>query len=357
MTAMKLTLDPATAYPSLATFCLAPEASIHPTPRRTKVTSTSARLPQLGGGLYLTDGGLETVLLFQEGIELPEFAAFVLLRTADGRDTLRRYYRRYLDIAAGSPGAGFILESPTWRAGFDWGAKLGFDAAGIQRMNTDAVMLMHELRAEYAARIAASIVVSGCIGPRGDGYVAGAPMDPEGARRVHQPQADALVAAGVDMVSAITMTTSAEAMGVARAAARAGRPSAISFTLETDGRLPSGEALGAAIEAVDADAQACGHEAPAYYMVNCAHPTHFEAVLVAAGAWRERIHGLRANASTLSHAELDVLTELDSGDAQDLGDRYRRLRAPLPRLNVLGGCCGTDHRHVAAICAAWQARG
>jgi homocysteine S-methyltransferase len=321
------------------------------------MTSPAPRLPQLDGGLYLTDGGLETVLLFQEGVELPEFAAFVLLRTADGRDRLRRYYRRYLDIAANAPGAGFILESPTWRAGLDWGAKLGYDADGIQRINTDAVMLMHELRAEYAARVAGAIVVSGCIGPRGDGYVAGAPMDPEGARRAHQHQADALVAAGVDMVTAITMTTSAEAIGVARAAARAGRACAISFTLETDGRLPSGEALGEAIEAVDADARANGHEAPAYYMLNCVHPTHFVSVLAGAGDWRERIRGLRANASTLSHAELDVMTELDSGNPQDLGERYRRLRTPLPRLNVLGGCCGTDHRHVAALCAGWQARG
>jgi homocysteine S-methyltransferase len=216
---------------------------------------------------------------------------------------------------------------------------------------------MHELRAEYAARVAGAIVVSGCIGPRGDGYVAGAPMDPEGARRAHQHQADALVAAGVDMVTAITMTTSAEAMGVARAAARAGRACAISFTLETDGKLPSGEALGEAIEAVDADARANGHEAPAYYMLNCVHPTHFVSVLAGAGDWRERIRGLRANASTLSHAELDVMTELDSGNPQDLGERYRRLRTPLPRLNVLGGCCGTDHRHVAALCAGWQARG
>jgi S-methylmethionine-dependent homocysteine/selenocysteine methylase len=312
------------------------------------------RLPQLEGGLFLTDGGIETVLIFQEGVALPEFAAFVLLRTADGRDTLRRYYRRYLDIAADSQGVGYVLESPTWRAGLDWGAKLGYDASAIQRINTDAVMLMHELRAEYAARIGGPIVVSGCIGPRGDGYAAGAPMDPEDARRVHQPQADALAAAGVDMITTLTMTTSAEAIGVTRAAARAGRASAISFTLETDGRLPSGEALGAAIEAVDADAAHTGHDAPAYYMVNCAHPTHFDAVLVGAGAWRERIRGLRANASTLSHAELNVMTELDSGDAQDLGERYRRLRTPLQRLNVLGGCCGTDHRHVAAICAVWQ---
>ena len=318
------------------------------------MSASTRRLPQLDGGWYLTDGGIETVLIYQDGVDLPEFAAFVLLETADGRDILRRYYRRYLDIAAAAPGAGFILESPTWRAGIDWGAKLGFDAGAMRRINAEAVLLMNGLRTEYGARIAGPIVVSGCIGPRGDGYAAGAPMDPDGARGAHQVQVDALAAAGVDQITAITMTSAAEAMGVARAAAHAGRASAISFTLETDGKLPSGEPLGAAIQAVDADAKASGHEAPAYYMINCAHPSHFEPAVSHAGTWRDRIQGLRANASTLSHAELDVMTQLDSGDPQDLADRYRRLRAPLSRLNVLGGCCGTDHRHVAAMCAAWS---
>ena len=218
----------------------------------------------------------------------------------------------------------------------------------MRRFNTDAARLMHELRAEYELRISGPIVVSGCVGPRGDGYVAGASMEPEDARRVHEPQVDALAAANVDMITAITMTTSAEAMGVARAAARAARPCAISFTVETDGLLPSGETLRAAIEAVDADAHAQRYEPPAYYMLNCAHPAHFERQLADPAPWRERIRGLRANASRLSHAELDAMTELDAGDPDDIGDRYRRLRAPLPRLNVLGGCCGTDERHIAA---------
>ena len=318
------------------------------------MTSSKPRLPQLDGGWFLTDGGIETVLIYQDGVELPEFAAFVLLETLEGRDILRRYYRRYLDLAVVALGAGFVLETPTWRAGIDWGAKLGFDAEAMQRINAEAVALMSELRAEYSSRITGPIVISGCIGPRGDGYAAGAPMEPEDARRAHQLQVDALATAGVDQITAVTMTSSSEAMGVARAAARAGRSCAISFTVETDGKLPSGEALGAAIQSVDADAEASGHESPAYYMINCAHPTHFESVVSDAGTWRERIHGVRANASTLSHAELDAMTQLDSGNPHDLADRYRRLRAPLPRLNVLGGCCGTDHRHVAAIRDAWS---
>jgi homocysteine S-methyltransferase len=316
---------------------------------------THAPLPQLDGGWFLTDAGLETVLIFQEGIALPEFAAFVLLQSAEGRDHLRRYFRRFLAIAAENPGAGFILESPTWRAGLDWGAKLGFDRRGMEQVNRDAITLMQELKTEHAARIAAPIVISGCIGPRGDGYVAGAPMAFDDAARVHQPQVDALTAAGADLITAITMTTSAEAIGVARAAARAGSPTAISFTVETDGTLPSGESLLQAIDAVDADAAASGREAPAYYMLNCAHPSHFERVLDSLGERRSRLRGLRANASRRSHAELDTATELDAGDPVELGADYARLKAAWPTLNVIGGCCGTDHRHVAAMSRALRA--
>src|SRR5262245_55623620 len=299
-----------------------------------------------------TTGGIETVLIFQEGIALPEFAAFVLLESREGRASLLRYFRRYLELAASTPRAGFVLESPTWRAGFDWGAKLGFDAAAMRRVNGNAIALMRELESEYAGRVAGPIVVSGCIGPRGDGYVAGAPMTTADAERVHRPQVEALAAAGADMITAVTMTTSAEAIGVARAAERTGRPSAISFTVETDGRLPSGEHLGAAIDAVDADAADAGREAPAYFMLNCAHPSHFAHVLDELGERRARLRGLRANASRRSHAELDAATELDAGDPRELGEDYARLKASVPTLSVVGGCCGTDHRHVAAMAAA-----
>lgn len=312
-------------------------------------------LPQAEGGWYLTDGGIETVLIYQEGVDLPEFAAFVLLGSAQGQEQLRRYYRRYLEIASRTVDAGFILESPTWRAGFDWGARLGHGAEAMRNFNTAAVRMMQELRAEYASRIRGPIVVSGCVGPRGDGYLADADLRADGARRAHQPQVDALAAAGADMITAITMNTSEEAIGLARAAAQARVPAAISFTLETDGKLPSGMPLREAIETVDAATLDHGFAAPVYYMINCAHPTHFAPALAEGGTWRDRIRGLRANASTRSHAELDAMTELDAGDPVDLAGHYRRLRTPLRNLNVLGGCCGTDHRHVAAICSAWEA--
>jgi homocysteine S-methyltransferase len=154
------------------------------------------------------------------------------------------------------------------------------------------------------------------------------------------------------LITAITMTTSAEAIGVARAAARAGRPAAISFTVETDGTLPSGESLLQAIDAVVGDAAAAAREPPAYFMLNCAHPSHFERVLGSLGERRSRLRGLRANASRLSHAELDAATQLDAGNPLELGADYARLKAHWPSLNVIGGCCGTDHRHVAAMSSA-----
>lgn len=304
-------------------------------------------LPQLDGGLFLSDGGLETTLVFLEGVALPHFAAFVLLRDDAGRERLRAYYRPYLELAAATPAAGFVLETPTWRANTDWGRLLGYDQAALAQANVEAARLIRELREEWRPRLAGPVVASGIIGPRGDGYVAEAPNSVADAADYHRPQAAALRDGGVDMLAAVTMTSSAEAAGIARAARSVGLPVSISFTVETDGRLPSGESLHEAIETVDADTR------PAYFAVNCAHPTHFAACLAEGGGWTARIRGIRANASTRSHAELDAATELDIGDPLDLGDQYRRLRASLPALNVLGGCCGTDHRHLGAIRDAW----
>jgi len=244
---------------------------------------------------------------------------------------------------------GLILETPTWRASPDWAAEIGYSLDELEALNRKAVALMEELRAEYAGE--QPIVISGCVGPQGDGYAPDSMLTPDAAEGYHAVQIGTFADTAADMVTAITMTYVEEAIGVARAAAAVGLPSAISFTLETDGRLPSGQALGEAIQQVD---DATGG-APAYYMINCAHPTHFEHVLDPGAAWSERIHGLRTNASTKSHAELDEAEELDEGDPADLAARHGALRSRLPRVNVLGGCCGTDHRHVGAICDAWLA--
>ncbi len=305
------------------------------------------RLPQVDGELFLTDGGIETTLIFHQGIDLPLFAAFGLLTDEEGTDALRRYYEPYLELAR-EQGLGFVLESPTWRASPRWARELGHSAEQLEDLNRRAIALMEELRDRYESG-SAPIVISGCIGPQDDGYDPMTKLSADEARDYHAVQIATFAGTAADMVTAITMTYADEATGIARAAEQAGLPSAISFTLETDGRLPSGQALPEAIEQVDAETGS----APAYYMINCAHPSHFEAVLEGDAAWAQRIRGLRANASTRSHAELDEADELDEGDPDDLGARYAGLKERLPRLNVLGGCCGTDHRHVAAVRDAW----
>ena len=302
-----------------------------------------SHLPQLDGDPFLTDGGIETVLIFQEGIDLPLFAAFDLLKNEEGREKLRRYYDPYVALA-GERGVGFVLESPTWRASPRWAGELGYDTDQLDQVNRSAIALLEEIKDEQG-EAGPPIVISGCIGPQDDGYNPGELLSVETARDYHSTQIGTFAETAADMVTALTMTYSEEAIGIARAAADAGLPAAISFTVETDGRLPSGQGLGDAIETVDAETG----RSPAYFMINCAHPMHFEGVLEGGGVWRERVRGLRANASTKSHAELDEATELDDGDPADLGARYGRLRGELPQLNVLGGCCGTDHRHVAEI--------
>jgi S-methylmethionine-dependent homocysteine/selenocysteine methylase len=308
---------------------------------------TSARLPQLDGDLFLTDGGIETTLIFHQGFDLPLFAAFVLLDDDGGTEALRRYYEPYIELAR-ERGLGFVLETPTWRASPRWAAELGYSAEQLDGLNRKAIALMEELR--DAEDGAVPIVISGCIGPQDDGYSPETKLSADEARDYHSTQIGTFADTSADMVSALTLTYADEAVGIARAAQQAGLPSVISFTLETDGRLPSGQGLGEAIEQVDAETDS----APAYYMLNCAHPTHFEDAIEGGAAWTTRIRGLRANASTKSHAELDESEELDEGDPDDLGPRYAALRDRLPRLNILGGCCGTDHRHVCAVRDAWS---
>jgi S-methylmethionine-dependent homocysteine/selenocysteine methylase len=307
--------------------------------------SHRASLPQLEGDLFLTDGGIETSLIFHQGLDLPEFAAFVLLDNEEGLDELRRYYEPYVSLARES-GTGLVLETPTWRASPGWAARLDVSPEKLDWLNRRAVALMEELRRSAGDN---PVVISGCVGPEGDGYRPAKLLSADAARAYHATQIGTLADTTADMVTAITMTYADEATGVAQAASDAGLPSVISFTLETDGRLPNGQGLGEAIQAVDEATDG----APAYYMINCAHPTHFDDVLATDEPWRDRIRGLRANASTMSHDELDEAEELDDGDPADLGARYAALRSRLPNLNVLGGCCGTDHRHVAAIRDAW----
>lgn len=304
----------------------------------------------LDGGRFLTDGGLETSLIFQEGWDLPAMAAYVLMETEPGRDAVRDYFDRYVPMAVARK-VGFILESPTWRANPDWGVKIGYKLEKLAQINRDSIDLMREIRTKFEGPHT-PILISGCIGPRGDGYDPGELMSPEEAQAYHAWQIGVFADTGCDCVTAMTITNINEAIGLARAAEAAEMPCVISFTVETDGRLPTGHTLAEAIETVDAETGS----APAYYMINCAHPTHFAPTLEAGTDWAGRVRGVRANASQCSHAELDNSTELDSGNPKELGEEYAELLERLPHLTVLGGCCGTDHRHIEAISRACYGR-
>lgn len=300
-------------------------------------------LPQLNGKAMLTDGGLETFLVFHLELDLPCFAAIHVMRMADGERIFRNYYQPYVDLALSS-NRGLILATPTWRASSDWEAEIGFSHQEMMDAHRRSAALMAAIRAEHETPDS-PFVISADLGPRGDGYVPSNVMTAAEAEAYHRPQIEVLADTEADMVTALTLNYAEEAVGIARAAAAAGMPAAISFTVETDGRLPTGQSLANAIGQVDQETGG----APAYFMINCAHPTHFAEAVANGEAWTRRIRGLRANASCLSHAELDACTELDVGNPAELAEQYRTLQQSLPALTVFGGCCGTDHRHIAEI--------
>jgi S-methylmethionine-dependent homocysteine/selenocysteine methylase len=299
------------------------------------------------GSLWLTDAGVETSLIFHQGLDLPGFATFPLLEHETGRAALRTYIEPFLELAR-EHDAGFVLGTATWRANPDWGAELGYDAAALVSVNRRAVEFAEEIRAAAPAWDR-PVLIEGVLGPRGDAYVPSSLMTADEAERYHSTQLRTLADSAADLACALTITYADEAVGIVRAAEAAGLPIVVSFTVETDGRLPSGQTLRAAIEQVDAETDGSA----LHYMINCAHPTHFAGALSDGGPWLERLRGLRANASTRGHAELDGAEDLDDGDPADLGRRHADLRGTLPNLVLLGGCCGTDIRHVTSICDAW----
>ncbi len=302
-------------------------------------------LPQLGGDFFLTDAGLESDLIFNHGIDIPAFAAHTLLAQEGGRAALTDYFSGFLALARDQD-AGFVLDTVTWRANTHWVDELGTDEAGLRQANLDAVAFAEALRA--AAGAGRPIVINAPIGPRGDAYRPERVIAADEAEAYFAQQLGWLAGTAADMVTALTFNQASEATGLVRAAQAVGLPAAVSFTVETDGRLPNGQALGDAIAEVDA---ATGGDA-AYFMVNCAHPDHFAGVLDPATAWARRIRGVRANASRCSHAELDEAPELDAGDPDELAADYAGLTRRLPWLNIFGGCCGSDLRHVRAIARA-----
>jgi len=299
-------------------------------------------LPGQRDRLYLCHTGLETDLIFNHGVDLPGFAAFPLLDSPDGRATLARYYDDLIELVA-RQNVGLVMESVTWMANKDRAADLGYGPEDLRRLNREAIALMAEARNKSGY---GPLVLSANIGPRSDAYTATGGMSVSEATDYHAEQISCLATTSVDVASGFTLAYVDEAIGLAIAAREHGLPCAIAFTVETDGRLPSGVALGDAIEQVD---DATGRS-PAYYMVNCAHPDHFAKTLKPS-PWMDRIQGVIANASRCSHAELDAAEELDDGDPEELGHQLAALRGKFPHLSILGGCCGTDFRHLEEILA------
>ncbi len=299
-------------------------------------------VPQLSGGFFLADGGIETDLIFNHGIEIREFAAHTLLTDSAGREAMASYFREFLALA-GEQDTGFILDSQTWKAHKHWADDLGANEAELRAANEDSIDFIAGLRDEFSSN-SKPIVLNGIMGPRGDGYVADLEVAAHIAEDYHAQQIAWLADTQVDMVTGTTYTQANEAIGLVRAARAAGLPVVISFTVETDGTLPTGQPLGEAIELVDEATES----AAAYFVVNCAHPDHFFHLLEGNG-WARRIRGIRCNASRLSHAELDMCETLDPGNPEELAGQYVELRKRMPWLNILGGCCGTDLRHIAQI--------
>ena len=311
------------------------------------MTKYRTDLPQQSMSTFMTDGGLETDLIFNKGIDLPEFAAFDLLKNEEGKEVLSKYYLNYLNVSK-QKCSGFILEAPTYRANPDWALKIGYSLESLDAMNRAAVQEMEKIRNDYENENF-KIAISVCIGPRGDGYSPDNKMSIKMAEEYHSVQIKTIADTNADLVSALTVNYNEEAIGIVNAAKKNNIPVVISYTVETDGKLPSGESLEEAIISLDNITD----NYVSYFMINCAHPDHFVNVLDPDSNWTNRIKGIRANASCKSHSELDESETLDEGDKEQLARRYKHLKTLLPNLNIIGGCCGTDHTHMEEICKVW----
>ncbi len=304
-------------------------------------------LPQLDRGLFLAYTGMETDLMFTQGVDLPGFASYPLLETDKGQTLLSEYFEDLIAVAR-NVGAGVIFESPTWVANRDRGAEIGYSPETLKERNLQSVELMVKVR---DAQGDLPTVLSINVGPRADAYAPAERMSPDDAEHYHSEQIGALAKTEIDLISGYTIAYPEEAIGIVRAARYFELPVIIAFTVETDGRLPTGMPLGVAIQTVD---EATDNYA-SYFMINCAHPDHFSQIL-SDEPWMNRLKGIVANASRCSHAELDKAEILDDGNPEELGRKLTEIHAAFPNINILGGCCGTDMRHMTYIAQASKGR-
>ncbi len=297
-------------------------------------------LPQLGTNIFTSYMGMDTELLFRHGIDLPGFASYPLLLNPEHKNLLHNYYCSLVDLAK-DQNVGLILDSVTWVANRDRGAELGFSPEDLKKLNIEAIKLIEDVRDE---RGDLPTVLCGQVGPRGDGYAPDDLMSTQEAENYHSEQIETYSNTEADLICASTLCYPEEASGVVRAAQRFNMPAAIAFTVETDGRLPTGISVKDAIEQVDAESNG----GALYFLINCAHPDHFTSIF-SDEPWMQRLRGVVANASRKSHAELDIAEELDAGDPNELGMQVGGLRKQFAHFNILGGCCGSNLQHIKRI--------
>lgn len=298
--------------------------------------------PVRDGVIYLTEGGFETELMYLHGFELPCFAAFTLLDSAKGRAALRGLYARTCDVAA-EEGTGVLLGWLNYRASPDWGAKLGLSPAGLAEATLRSIDFLEDLRRDYAGQIPDFLINDG-IGPRGDAYGTGGAITETEAEDYHSVQIATLKGSAVDVIWAATQNNVAEVIGMARAAQAQGMELAVSWSLNSASRLSSGPTLAEAVETVDAAVPG----AVAWHSLNCSHPLEFEPALTP-GGWQDRLRCIRPNAAAMDKIALCKLGHLEDGDPQELGAQMGALARRYPHFDIWGGCCGTDHRHLAEI--------
>jgi len=299
-------------------------------------------LPQQTGSLMTSAGGFETWMQYVDGFKLRHFCGFELLNDARGEACLRDYHRKVVEAAVAN-GFGVINEGLHYRASRDWGALTGFSREGLEEINIRGIEFYRDFAKEYATA-ETPMTVSGAIGPKGDAYNVGRVPDAAEAEDYHSEQILTMRKAGVDQVTAMTFSGVEEAIGFCRAAKAAGVPVVVSFFVVRGGRLKGGESLDEAIARVDA---ATGN-APAYFMINCTHPTEFEPSLTE-GDWTNRLGGFMPNAVAAETLDLCKLGHLEDGDPEELGDQMAGLARRFGHVNVWGGCCGTDGRHIGQI--------
>lgn len=294
-------------------------------------------LPHQSDRSFLVYAGTGTDLIFNHGVDLPGFASFPLLEKPETRAILASQMQALVDLA-GEMSMGCILDAPTWTANADRAAPLGYDPARLVDVNCDAVALMEEVR---QGAVRDDVLVSACIGPRFDPYADIPSMSAEEARQYHSIQLAVLKDTTVDLVTAYTFNRPSEAVGCLMAARDVGLPMIMSLVVETDGCLADGTGLCEAIDRIDAETEG----AALFFMVNCAHPTHFASAIGA----HPRLKGVVANASSCSHAELDEADTLDAGNPPQLGREIADILRQNPAIRVFGGCCGTDMRHMSCM--------